>query len=399
MASKFSFGVLYLAAVAEAADCHVEIFPVAHRQTGLNLEGFDIVGFSIPSSATYSILKNVRFGSTYSDKALILVGGLHATLFPKETFHNFAPDLLVIGEALDTLAEIINNYRKRNFEDVKGLYYLRGDNLVSTPKRPSELSLDRYPRPARHLLPMENFIMTDRLSDSSLKMTHMVFSRGCPFNCTFCGTAQTPISYRSGLNIRDELLHLIRTYGIEGFAVTDDNFLIKKQKVKAIALKIANLDLRWSALSRIDTVDEETLRCISAAGCIEIKFGIESGSQRILQAMNKHITKEQVVTTLSLAKSLGLNVKIFIIHGFPGENYESTIETIKLLSGQRKKIDRVSLFRFVPLPGSRVFSEPQRYGLKPPKMLSNGEIDWSIYRIYHNPRHWWGTKTDYDEVN
>lgn len=393
------FGVLYLAAIADKHGCNVEIFPVSPRQTGLNLKGFDIVAFSIPSSATYQIIKTVREGSIYSDRAIILVGGVHATIYPEETYKDLKPRLLLIGEAENTLSEVLDNYHRGDYSNVCGLMYEDANGLVYTAKRELETNISRFPMPARHLIPRENFIMTDRLSDSQIKMTHVIFSRGCPFRCAFCAGAQTPVRYRSWQNIRAELIHLVKTYGIGGFAVTDDNFLIKKQHVKKIAAKISDLSLKWSALSRVDTVDEEMLRSITAAGCIEVKFGIESGSEKILRAMKKNITRNQIRFAISKAKELGLIVKVFIVHGFPGENYETTIETITLLNELRSKIDRVSLFRFVPLPGSDVFNDPKTYGLKLNKLTPDGNIDWGKYRIYHNPRHWWGNAEDYHEVN
>jgi radical SAM superfamily enzyme YgiQ (UPF0313 family) len=130
------------------------------------------------------------------------------------------------------------------------------------------------------------------------------------------------------------------------------------------------------------------------AGCIELKFGIESGSEQILQAMGKNITCNQIRRTVALASSVGIRVKAFLVHGFPGETLETTRETISLLKEVGHMIDRVSLFRFVPLPGSYVFRNAKAYGLTIPERIE----DWEKFHIYHNDYHWWGNVDDFREV-
>jgi len=226
-----------------------------------------------------------------------------------------------------------------------------------------------------------------------------MFSRGCPFPCRFCAAAQTRIQYRSGTSARKELVHLIEDYGIGGFAVVDDNFIVNKRKVADICSHIRGLDLQWSTLSRVDTIDEDLLTQVRDAGCIEIKFGVESGSQRILNAMHKNITPDDIRNALRLAHSADIKSKIFIIHGYPGENLDSTLETIRLLAELRSFISRVSLFRFVPLPGTYVYNHPEMFNLHGTDRDPDWKDEWERYHIHHNERHWWGSRQDFDEIN
>jgi radical SAM superfamily enzyme YgiQ (UPF0313 family) len=151
--------------------------------------------------------------------------------------------------------------------------------------------IDVLPLPARHLLDSADLVMADRLSTTDLRMAHVMFSRGCPFPCRFCAAAQTRIQYRSGASARAELEHMIAAYRIDGFAIVDDNFIVNKPKVRDICLSIQDLGLRWSALSRVDTVDQALLKDMAAAGCIEVKFGVESGSEALLKAMRKNTNR------------------------------------------------------------------------------------------------------------
>jgi len=177
-------------------------------------------------------------------------------------------------------------------------------------------------------------------------------------------------------------------YNINGFAIIDDNFIINKKNVLEICHEITDLNLSWSALSRIDTINNELLKTMKKAGLIEVKYGIESGNNTLLQSMGKNINIKQISDVLKITKNNGILVKIFIIHGFPGENNKTTKDTINFLHENKSLIDRVSLFRFVPLPGSYIFSNHQKYNI----ILSE---NWDDYHIYHNDKHWWGSRKDY----
>lgn len=236
--------------------------------------------------------------------------------------------------------------------------------------------------------------MTDRLANTDLRMAHIMITRGCPYSCHFCASRQKQVQYRSAQNVRKELQQMKADYGIEGFAVVDDNFTVNKKRVKEVCEEVRDLGLYWSALSRVDTVDFETLRAMRDAGCIEIKFGVETGSENLLKAMGKKISRSQIILAIETANSLGIGVKVFLIHGFPGENLTTTRETIELLEEVKGCIERVSLFRFVPLPGSYVYKNPSEFQMNIP---TNAET-WKDLHIYHNNRHWWGTSHDFQEM-
>lgn len=188
-------------------------------------------------------------------------------------------------------------------------------------------------------------------------------SRGCPFPCSFCAAGQTRIQYRSGASARTEFTHLIDRYRTQGFAIVDDNFIVNKRKVSDICEHISDLGLSWSALSRVDTIDAPLLAAMAAAGCIEVKYGVESGSEALLKAMRKNTTRDQIKRAFAATADAGIEAKAFIIHGFPGENAQTTAETISLLTELGTSLSRVSLFRFVPLPGTGVYADPDRYDL------------------------------------
>ena len=389
------FGVLYLASVTAAAGHNVKILKVTPENTALDLRAFDAIGFSLASSATYGFMLEARRYSQFKKNVLILVGGVHCNFYPEMSLTDFQADVASYGESEDTILEMLERADSRSFGGIRGIVWRRNDAIIREPPVTLIRDIDRLPLPARQLLPQADFVLNDRLAGTDIRMAHTMFSRGCPFPCTFCAAGQTKIQYRSGQSARLELEHLISQYDIGGFAIVDDNFVVARKKVIDICDNIADLQLVWSALSRVDTVDEELLGHMARAGCIEIKFGMESGSEHLLKAMRKNTTQEKIRRAIHMANNAGINAKVFVIHGYPGENMETTLETMHFLEELGSCISRVSLFRFVPLPGTQVYSQPDIRGTH---LRPDWDGNWSKFHIHHNTLQWWGDKEDWAEL-
>ncbi|HVQ95504.1 MAG TPA: radical SAM protein [Mycobacteriales bacterium] len=392
------FGVLYLAAVIERAGHEVAIKRVTPDDTRFDLTDYDAVGFSLASSATYGFMCQARHESQVRADALVMVGGVHCNFYPESSLVDFAADVAADGESEETILHILGQAETRDFTTVPGLCWQADGEIRRNPKRPLMRDIDDLPLPARHLLPREDIVLTDRLAGTDLRMAHVMFSRGCPFPCSFCAAGQTRIQYRGGASARTELEHLITAYGIEGFAIVDDNFIVNKNRVGDICDAVADLGLKWSALSRVDTVDEKLLDRMARSGCIEVKYGMESGSEPLLKAMRKNTTRDQIVRAIDQTVAAGIAPKVFIIHGYPGENAQTTQDTIDLLRELRSRLSRVSLFRFVPLPGTQVYEHAATHRIRGTHLQPDWDGDWSKFHIHHNTRHWWGDAADWVEV-
>lgn len=393
------FGPLYLASVIEEDGHSVSLLKINPAQWLLDLRGYDAVAFSISASATYGLIKKARMLSFYDPDTFVMVGGVHANFFPERTLLDIKPDVVGVGEGETTILELLRAGKGGNFGEIPGVCFLKDGVVRRTKPRELIKDLDALPMPARHLMDKRDFLMTDRLSTTNMKLAHVMFSRGCPFPCTFCASAHTKMQIRSGASCRQELIQLKENYGIEGFAIVDDNFIVHKKKVVEICRSIKDLGLKWSALSRVDTVNDDLLKEMFDAGCIELKFGIESGSETILAAMKKNTTREQISRAVRSAKAIGMNVKAFVIHGYPGENRATTAETIQLLGELNSSIDRVSIFRFVPLPGTHVYQNADLYQIHGTDSQPGWAGEWERYHIHHNDHHWWGDENDFRELN
>jgi radical SAM superfamily enzyme YgiQ (UPF0313 family) len=137
---------------------------------------------------------------------------------------------------------------------------------------------------------------------------------------------------------------------------------------------------------------------MAASGCIEVKYGMESGSESLLKAMRKNTKRHQIRRAINAAVDVGIAAKVFVIHGYPGENMETTNETITLLAELGPTVSRVSLFRFVPLPGTQVYAQAGEHGVRGTHLQADWDGDWAKFHIHHNERHWWGTDAQWAET-
>ena len=207
------FGVMYLASALEKENYDVKIIATSNDNNCFDFSDFDMIGFSISSSLAYPLIKETRENSIFKANSLIIAGGIHASLYPKEVIKNLDCDIVSIGEGEKTIVEIAKATSLDDISKIKGIYYKKDNSIYITEKRNDINDLDTLAFPARHLLPKEDIVM-ERLSNTSLSIAHVLFSRGCPYHCNFCANQNHNVRYRSKDNIKEELEFLIKDYGI-----------------------------------------------------------------------------------------------------------------------------------------------------------------------------------------
>ena len=378
------FGVMYLASVIEKEGYFIEVNKITSSNDIFALSDFDIVMYSLSSSVTYNMMLSNRNNNKINSTTKIIIGGIHASLYPEQSSHDFNADYLIKGEGEISIVRILESIKSNNNNiDIPGVLTMYNRNIKKLGYAEIVRDLDTIPFPARHLLPVEDVIMIGRLSRSNLKMTHILTSRGCPYNCFFCGGIIKNHRYRTGKNILQELYSLKKEYGIEGFVINDENFIIEKSKVINICKEISNIQLPWSALSRVDTIDDDICRILKESNCIELKFGLESGSNTMLKWMNKSCNINDAQNAINLCSQYGIKAKLFLLHGFPHENRITTKETIDFLDKNKLKIDRISLFRWTPLPGSYIYNNYKKYN------INGNMLKFENAFIYHHENNWY----------
>lgn len=394
------FGVMYLAAaVRQNRYWDVKLIAVDKNTPTdeLDWSQYDAIGFSIISSYSYDILKRSYRLSKKKNDVVILAGGYQAEKFCNNVFTDFNADIIFKGEGEISIKEFCQHYESRNFSAIKSIIYKGIDSNIYSTDGPRCVDIDAIDPPARDLIPTEDLIMTDRLAGTNLKMVHMLFSRGCVYNCSYCAANQDnlvkEIRYRDKESICSELKELKKRYDIEGFSIIDDCFLTNKEKAIEICNYIAskNLDLKWSLAARVDNINEDVLKALKNAGCIEIKFGVETGSDELLTKLNKSTTVACAEEAIEKTYNIGISVKLFIITGLPFETDDTHIQTKEFLEKmhQKKYVSRVSLLRYTPLAGSHIYDNPDKFGIKRSEL---GSKTFEKTKLYRDSYDWWSDK-------
>ena len=224
-------------------------------------------------------------------------------------------------------------------------------------------NLDTIKFPARHLLPKEMIAYKGKVHHTDKISTTMIATRGCVYNCSFCDrtTSGRRFRKRSVSNVCKEIELLIKDYGIQHIRFVDDCITLQKKWFIELCRAMAKYNITWTCMSRGDIIDDELLEEMKSAGCTEIFFGFESGSQRILDLMNKRNTVINNINAIDLCRRHGIKSCAYMMFGFPGENEESVNETIKFLSACQP--DKARLSEFVPIPHTNVWLNPDSYNV------------------------------------
>jgi anaerobic magnesium-protoporphyrin IX monomethyl ester cyclase len=340
--SNIPLGIAYIAAFLSKHGIETDVID----RTFAGREGWeddlksrkpDILGLSVSSTNFEDAMAMLALVRRTAPHVKVVFGGPQATVLGERCYEFCAPDAVVIGEGEITMLELVEAFAKgTTLADVKGIVYKEDGQVETTGSRPYIEDLDLLPFPAREKFPLEHYLSSahGRISWAvESPAVTILSSRGCPFKCTYCSSYRQlgrKVRFRSVENILAEVDYLVKNYGIKGLYFWDDTFVLDKKRVMAVCEGIKKYGITWYCQSRVDTCDEEMLRALKGAGCRTLSFGIESGSQRILDNyLKKGITLEQTRKAVGLAKKLGFIVHGSFMLGIPGETREDMEKTIQ----------------------------------------------------------------------
>lgn len=351
-----SMGLLYIGAVLQEAGFECEYVDLSSLEPTdkIVVPDADFHLLTIVTATLEScknVVKNIKSGFKVG-------GGFHPSLYPTETLKELKLNSVVVGEAEEVITSVLK-------EKVRGVTF--GDVIKD---------LNKLPFPARELIPVHKLRVLSNIHGDTYKddgaSTTVLSSRGCCYRCVFCCKAlpqMSHIRYRSAKNVVDELEEVTQKFDIWHFRFIDDLFTINRKRVYDLCslIKQRNLEIYWLCITRTDAITSDMLKTMHDAGCREIQFGIESGSQRILNLMNKQTTVETNLEAIQKAKDVGLKVKVFLMYGFPSETEEDVELTKKFVVEAQP--DKWTLSKFTMLPGSDVYAAA--YGLSGVQMSPN----------------------------
>ncbi len=251
----------------------------------------------------------------------------------------------------------------RPLADVPGIAFREDGHVEVTRDSAPFPDYDDLPLPAYDLLPnLDPYFISARAGQP---FTIMYTSKGCPYSCTFCTVARTRWKDRSAESVLSELRYLEDHYRIRTVSFFDETFTMSKKRVRAICegIRQERLDIRWYCNTRVHLVDPDLLRDMHSAGCSGISFGVESGSQKILDGASKQATVAQAESAIRDAKAAGIKTYCAFILGLPGETRETAQDTIRF--ALRTLPNGAQFNVLAPYPGTQLHEQLQEQGLLP----------------------------------
>lgn len=290
-----------------------------------------------------------------------IIGGPHVTASPTEVLRS-GFDVAVIGEGELTALDLMKELDKDNpdLSQIKGIAWVDQDEIKINPARElidiSNLSLPAYDKVN---MDYHTKVWDDIIRGIPIKSVMIMASRGCPYNCTFCACNRVygrKVRYRSLENIKKEILLLRNKYGVEGVWFADDTLTVSYDHVKKVCDIMKELKMYWGAQSRVDLTDEKVVKLMKKSGCLQLDFGVESGSQRVLdEIINKRTKLNDVVRAFELCHKYGIRTEASFMIGLPGETKDEMEKTFKF--AQEIKSDHYSFSLFMPLPGTKLYDD------------------------------------------
>ncbi len=309
--------------------------------------------------------------------ARCVLGGPYPATSPLEAMRASGIGAVVLGDGEPALLALC---RTGDWGKVKGLALMSGGRMRLTPPAARVSDLDALGFPDRRLIDASAYSETD---DYGRKVTRIMASRGCPYSCSFC---QNPVvmgprwRHRSVGNVIEELRDVL-SLGYTYVWMMDYIFGLDVKWLAEFADRMEESGLSrriaWSCQRRVDLTDGRTLALLKRAGCTDVSFGVESGSERILKLMSKGITPERARRAVSLAKRSGFRVTISVMIGYPGETAQDLEETRRFL--MESEADTVSILLFVPFEGTAAHGQAKAAGMD---VSSTGPVrGWSNDRV------------------
>lgn len=293
-------------------------------------------------------------------RALIIMGGPLATFNAKVVLEKTNTDICVISEGEETIKDVVRNLG--DFAKIDGICFKsNAGKIIETSQRQYIQDLDTIPFTNYEIFPMDVYFKSMGLGVPDVKTINIFSSRGCPYKCNFCSRTFKGTRLRKIDKIIEEIGILRDKYGIGGVAFGDELVLVSKKRGYELCEKIKPLKVYWNCQGRANIVDLELLKAMKAAGCVNVGYGVESGSQKILDKMNKRVTVKQNELAITNTLKAGMTPIVQMIYGYPGEDPETIRETVEFF-------DRAHFYPpycygeahvslMTPLPGSPVYEE------------------------------------------
>jgi len=371
----FNYGVAHLSSVLKQAGHTVELWQLCEDIEPLpSQEQFsdrlkqiapDVIGFSVVTNQ-WAYARKLAEWARQATSALLLCGGIHAMAAPEQILATGSFDYIMRGESEEAFLDFVETLsRGEDVSSLRNLGYGKGDAVQINPVRPL---------PELTSLPFKDYDIFDfqKIIEVKHGWVGLMASRGCPFSCTYCFNHQVVSRYRKDLHcsfkalnyirffdveqIIDEIQYLLKRYqNITMFIFDDDLFTFSREYIKDFCTAYKKVcSLPFVVNAHVGFFDEERARYLVEAGCKIVKFGVESGNEKIrATVLQRHMKNEKITNAIQTANNLGLHTSVFLMIGLPDEGYEEVMDTIRLMA--KAKPGRYRWSFFFPFPGTEAY--------------------------------------------
>jgi radical SAM superfamily enzyme YgiQ (UPF0313 family) len=337
-------GLLYLASYLEKNSVSVKVIDPLSQGNENYTSDSTYAGITCMSGQFKKAQEIAKLIKAKNPETITVVGGAHPTVAVEEALSDPNIDIVIVGEGEKAFLKMVK-------EKIK-----KGVVISETVE-----NLDELPIPARHLVNMNWYLRRGGVVFPEwLRATSVITSRGCPNSCHFCINSKhamfgKKVRYHSAEYVENEVEELVSRYGTEGIFFVDDNFVQNRTRLMDICKRIKRFDLKWTCLSRVDTLNRQVLETMKESGCVTVGFGVESGSQKVLDCLNKNVKVEKVVEAFNLCRNVGIKTWATIIIGSPEEQKQDIELTDRLL--QQIKPDYLEIFYLTPYRGTVLYDK------------------------------------------
>ena len=349
----------------------------------------DIIGIYTNLMTKLNVLKIISFvrQAKSFDHTKIILGGPEIRNH-KEKFLKFGADVVVFGEGEDTMLEVVSAIAKNSdtgFAGIPGTAYLDSNkDVISNPERVLIKDINQLPFPARSKINLQQYFDTWKKYHGT-SVINVSTMRGCPYSCKWCSRAVYGTSYRrrSPKLVADEIQYLKENYQFDMIWFVDDVFTINHRWLREFVTEMQErkLTVPYEIITRADRLNEDTVQLLKQSGCFRVWIGAESGSQKIIDAMDRRVKVDDVRKMIHLVKSYGIEAGTFIMLGYPGENETDIQETLHHLKTSNP--DHYTITVAYPIKGTPLYAEVENIFVEDLPWHSSTDRDIDFKRTYN----------------
>lgn len=400
-------GLLYISSYLQADNIENHVFDTTFYSRLEQLEFIkekqpNVVAIYTNLMTKVSVIELIKILITEASYGFpkIVLGGPDVT-YNLENYLNAGAQYLIIGEGEQTMSELYQAIvEKKDISTISGLAFIKDGEVVRTPPRVKMKDLSELPLPNRAAIPIEKYLQTWKQNHGSSSMT-VSTQRGCPYTCKWCSTAVYGQSYRRrpANLVAAELKTLKTEYRPDAIWFVDDVFTVSHKWLKAFHEEVIKQDaiIPFECITRAERLNDEILQLLKEAGCFRVWIGAESGSQKIIDAMDRRVEVGVVQEAIQKAENLGIETGTFIMLGYPGEDEEDIAQTIDHL--KKSNPTHFTITVAYPIKGTSLYTEIEKDITHQPNWETSTDRDIEFKRTYPRKFYDYAVRKVVNEVN